>query len=131
MKKFRKILSLAMVLIMMAALTDVHPPFLTDGGSAASDAAKNGWKTESTGLVLPWLKSPARQSSRKPSLLRIRHMHLVLMKSLFCQQKIPWRRKSPKSNDLITSACDVIAIYSADADGVVPAVQACNEAGFQ
>ena len=32
--------------------------------------------------------------------------------------------------DLITRDCDVICIYSADADGVVPAVQACNEAGI-
>lgn len=32
--------------------------------------------------------------------------------------------------DMITAECDVICIYSADADGVVPAVQACNEAGI-
>ncbi|MDR1754893.1 MAG: sugar ABC transporter substrate-binding protein [Eubacterium sp.] len=32
--------------------------------------------------------------------------------------------------DLITRECDVIVIYSADADGVVPAVQSCNEAGI-
>lgn len=32
--------------------------------------------------------------------------------------------------DLITRDCDVIVIYSADADGVVPAVQSCNAAGI-
>lgn len=32
--------------------------------------------------------------------------------------------------DMITAECDVICIYSADADGVVPAVQSCNEAGI-
>lgn len=32
--------------------------------------------------------------------------------------------------DLITRDCDVIVIYSADADGVVPAVKSCNEAGI-
>ncbi|NLI54617.1 MAG: sugar ABC transporter substrate-binding protein [Clostridiales bacterium] len=32
--------------------------------------------------------------------------------------------------DMITSECDVIVIYSVDADGIVPAVQSCNEAGI-
>lgn len=32
--------------------------------------------------------------------------------------------------DMITADCDVICIYSADAEGVVPAVQSCNEAGI-
>lgn len=32
--------------------------------------------------------------------------------------------------DMITSECDVIVIYSVDADGIVPAVQSSNEAGI-
>lgn len=130
MKKFRKILSLAMVLIMMAALTGCTSTVSTDGGSAASDAAKKRMEDGVNRIGFAMAEITGQAVQQEAQSFEDTAYALGFDEVIVLSAENSVETQVSQINDLITSACDVIAIYSADADGVVPAVQACNEAGI-
>lgn len=130
MKKYRKSLAIILAFIMAAVLAGCSTTTTTDGGNEASEAAESRKNdgVNRIGFSMAEITGQAVQQEAQSFEDKAKELGFDEVTVLSAENSV--ETQVSQINDLITAECDVIVIYSADADGVVPAVEACNAAGI-
>ncbi|MDD5017153.1 MAG: sugar ABC transporter substrate-binding protein [Eubacteriales bacterium] len=129
MKKMKRVLLLIVIALMASALVACSTPATADDNSANDEVAKRlGDGVNRIGFAMAEITGQAVQTEAQAFEDKAKELGFDDVIILSAENSVETQVTQIK--DLITSECDVICVYSADADGVVPAVQACNEAGI-
>ena len=127
LKKGLIILFTMILALTLAAYTSTLP---SDGDSAQSEDAERRKKDGINRIGFSMAEITGQAVQQEASSFEEAAKELGFDEVIVLSAENSVETQVSQINDLITSDCDVIAIYSADADGVVPAVKASNAAGI-
>jgi len=124
MKKVLALLLACLMVLGMAACSS------TSGGDAANDAVETRKNdgVNRIGFALADISGQAVQTESSSFETTAKELGFDEVIMLSAENSV--ETQISQIRDMITSECDVIVIYSVDADGIIPAVQSCNEAGI-
>lgn len=126
----KRILALALTCIMALGLVACSNSTDTGGSGTNNDAFEQRLNDGVNRIGFAMADITGQAVQREADAFRAKAEELGFEDIMILSAENSVETQISQIRDMITAECDVICIYSADADGVVPAVQSCNEAGI-